>query len=208
MSAATRAVCDAPPVDDSFEAWERHADWWQKEFTDGVDAEYEEQILPLAVDLLVGCRRVVDIGAGEGQVARRLVACVGEVVGAEPAGAQIGEAARRGGGPVWARAAAAHLPFRGDSFDGAVACLVFEHITEVDEAIREVARVLRPGGRFALFLNHPLLWTPNSGWIDDQILDPRSSTGGWGRTWWNRLSTRRSVPGSSCRSCTAPSAAM
>ena len=62
MSAATRAVCDAPPVDDSFEAWERHADWWQKEFTGGVDVEYEEQILPLAVDLLAGCRRVVDIG--------------------------------------------------------------------------------------------------------------------------------------------------
>ena len=99
MSAATRVVCDAPPVDDSFEAWERHADWWQKEFTDGVDAEYEEQILPLAVDLLAGCRRVVDIGAGEGQVARRLAACVGEVVGAEPAGAQIGEAASRGGWP-------------------------------------------------------------------------------------------------------------
>ncbi len=53
-----------------------------------------------------------------------------------------------------------------------MACLVFEHLTEVDEAICEVARVLRPGGRFALFLNHPLLQTPNSGWIDDQILDP------------------------------------
>ena len=124
-----------------------------------------------------------------------MAACVGEVVGAEPAGAQIGEAASRGGGPVWARAAAAHLSFRGDSFDGAVACLVLEHITEVDEAIREVARALRPGGRFTLFLNHPLLETPNSGWIDDQILDPRSSTGGLGRTWWNRLSTRRLVPG-------------
>jgi hypothetical protein len=32
--------------------------------------------------------------------------------------------------------------------------------------------VLRPGGRFCFFLNHPLLQTPNSGWIDDQILDP------------------------------------
>ena len=195
MSAATCAVCDAPPVDDSFEAWERHADWWQKEFTYGVDAEYEEQILPLAVDLLAGCRRVVDIGAGEGQVARRLAACVGEVVGAEPAGAQIGEAARRGGGPVWARAAAAHLPFRGDSFDGAVACLVFEHITEVDEAICEVARVLRPGGRFALFLNHPLLQTQTAGGSTIRSWTPRSSTGGWGRIWWSRLLTRRSVPG-------------
>ena len=35
-----------------------------------------------------------------------------------------------------------------------------------------MARVLRPGGRFAFFLNHPLLQTPGSGWIDDQVLDP------------------------------------
>ena len=53
-----------------------------------------------------------------------------------------------------------------------VACLVFEHIDDVDEAIAEVARVLQPGGRFCFFLNHPLLQTPNSGWIDDQLLDP------------------------------------
>jgi SAM-dependent methyltransferase len=49
---------------------------------------------------------------------------------------------------------------------------VFEHITDVDTAIAEVARVLRPGGRFLFFLNHPLLQTPGSGWIDDQLLDP------------------------------------
>jgi SAM-dependent methyltransferase len=72
----------------------------------------------------------------------------------------------------YGRALAASLPFPSASFDVAVACLVFEHIREVDEAIAEVARVLRPGGRFAFFLNHPLLQTPNSGWIDDQILDP------------------------------------
>ena len=27
-------------------------------------------------------------------------------------------------------------------------------------------------GGFAFFLNHPLLQTPESGWIDDQVLDP------------------------------------
>ena len=53
-----------------------------------------------------------------------------------------------------------------------MACLVFEHIDAVDDAIGEVARVLVPGGRFVFFLNHPLLQTPGSGWIDDQILDP------------------------------------
>ena len=34
-----------------------------------------------------------------------------------------------------------------------------------------MARVLEPGGRFVFFLNHPLLQTPGSGWIDDRILD-------------------------------------
>ena len=159
-------------VGDPFEAWERHAGWWQEGFTDGADAEYEDQILPMAVDLLTGCRRVVNVDSGGGKVARRLAACGEEVVGAEPADGQIGVAARRGGGAIWVRAAAAHIPSHGKSFDGAVACLVFEHITEVDEAICEVARVLRPGGRFALYLNHPLLQTPNSGWINDQILEP------------------------------------
>ena len=70
------------------------------------------------------------------------------------------------------RSGAAALPFGDESFDAAVACLVFEHIDDVDEAITEVARVLQPGGRFVFFLNHPLLQTPGSGWIDDQILEP------------------------------------
>ena len=69
-------------------------------------------------------------------------------------------------------AGAGALPFADGSFDAVVACLVFEHIRDVDAAIAEVARVLRPGGRFCFFLNHPLLQTPSSGWIDDQILDP------------------------------------
>jgi SAM-dependent methyltransferase len=78
----------------------------------------------------------------------------------------------RGGGPTYARAGAAALPFPDARFDAVVACLVFEHIEDVDGAIGEVARVLRPGGRFLFFLNHPLLQTPGSGWIDDQTLDP------------------------------------
>ena len=36
----------------------------------------------------------------------------------------------------------------------------------------EINRVLAPGGRFVFMLNHPLLQTPGSGWIDDHILEP------------------------------------
>jgi SAM-dependent methyltransferase len=153
--------------------WEANAGWWQEGFTDGADPEYEEQILPLAARWLAGAERVLDVGCGEGQVARLAHSVgAGVVVGADPTAAQVREAARRGGGPQYLRAGAAALPFADGAFDTAVACLVFEHIEAVDEAIAEVARVLRPGGRFLFFLNHPLLQTPNSGWIDDHVLDP------------------------------------
>ena len=153
--------------------WETHADWWQDGFTEGADPEYEEQILPLASEHLAGARRVIDIGCGEGQIARLALRGGAQVaIGLDPTWAQVVEAHRRGGGPAYVRAGAAALPYADGAFDAAVACLVFEHITDVDAAIAEVARVLEPGGRFLFFLNHPLLQTPNSGWIDDQVLDP------------------------------------
>ncbi|MGY6500117.1 MAG: class I SAM-dependent methyltransferase [Acidimicrobiales bacterium] len=162
---------DRPPQGDDL--WETHAGWWQDGFSEGADPEYEEQILPLAARYLAGATDVLDVGCGEGQVARLAVRGGAQrVVGIDPTWAQVDVAAQRGGGAVYSRAGAAGLPFADGSFDAAIACLVFEHITDVDEAIGEVARVLRPGGRFAFFLNHPLLQTPNSGWIDDQILDP------------------------------------
>jgi SAM-dependent methyltransferase len=158
----------------SEDPWEAHARWWQKGFTDGADAEYTEQIVPLAVEHLAGAASVLDVGAGEGQLSRVASGLpgAGRVVGVDPTTAQVSEARRRGGGPVYARAAAAALPFPEAAFDAAVACLVLEHVERVDEAVAEVARVLRPGGRFLLFLNHPLLQVPGSGWIDDQVLDP------------------------------------
>jgi SAM-dependent methyltransferase len=152
--------------------WEDNAGWWQQGFTDGADPEYEEQILPLAAEHLAGTTRVLDVGAGEGQVARLATKLgAGCVVGVDPTWAQLTVARDRAGGPSYARAGAAALPFPDGAFDAVVACLVFEHVEEMDAAIAEVGRVLEPGGRFLFFLNHPLLQTPGSGWIDDHILE-------------------------------------
>ena len=154
------------------ELWEAHADWWIEGFTEGADAEYVEQILPLAAGELDGFERVLDLGCGDGQISRILAAAGSRVVGVDPTWNQIRVAHERGGGAAYARSEAAALPFPDGSFDAVVACLVFEHIDDVDGAIAEVARVVRPGGRFSFFLNHPLLQTPGSGWIDDHTVDP------------------------------------
>ncbi len=152
--------------------WEDHADWWIDGFTEGADPEYVEQILPMAREELAGFDRVLDVGCGDGQISRILAADGASVVGVDPTWNQIRIANERGGGAVFVRSGAAELPFADASFDAVVACLVFEHIDDVDQAIAEVARVVRPGGRFSFFLNHPLIQTPGSYWIDDHTVEP------------------------------------
>ena len=80
------------------DTWEQHAGWWQREFTDGADPEYEEQILPLVDRHMDGTTRVLDVGCGEGQVARRLSALGASVTGVDPTVAQITVARQRGAG--------------------------------------------------------------------------------------------------------------
>ena len=152
--------------------WDEHAQWWIDGFTDGADPEYVEQIIPLALEELSGFGRILDIGCGDGQISRALASTGSEVTGIDPTERNLQVARERGGGPSYLKGEAADLPFEDGSFDAVLACLVFEHIDELDAAISEVARVLRQGGRFAFFLNHPLLQTPGSGWIDDHMIDP------------------------------------
>ena len=152
--------------------WDEHAQWWIDGFTNGADPEYVEQIIPLAVEELVGRHKVLELGCGDGQIARALAAQGSDVIGVDPTQLHIDIAIERGGGPRYLLGGATDIPADDNSFDAVVACLVFEHIDQMDEAMTEVARVLKPEGQFSFFLNHPLLQTPGSGWIDDHIIDP------------------------------------
>jgi SAM-dependent methyltransferase len=168
----------APLPPEADELWEVNSLWWQRSFTEGADPEYAEQIIPLLRQHLeqIAPRRVLDIGCGEGQLSRVAAGLTGvkRVVGVDPTLAQLRVALDRQP-PVactrYARAAAGALPFPDASFDAAFACLVFEHIEGTVGALAEVGRVLRPEGTFLLFLNHPLLQAPGSGWVDDHILE-------------------------------------
>ena len=161
----------APTPSVNPQLWEQQSRWWVDEFTEGADPEYEQQIIPLCVNELRGFIDVLDLGTGEGQIARALVRDGAAVVGLEPTAAQLAVARERAGGPSYVRGVAEQLPLADASFDAVLACLVFEHLPDHRGPIREVARVLRPGGIFVFLLNHPVMQTPGSGWVIDHVLD-------------------------------------
>ena len=155
------------------ELWSHNAQWWQEGFTEGADPEYREQILPIVAELAGGGKRILEVGTGEGQVLRHLGATAPRQVllGIDPTSEQLKVAQSRSVGELYLRGDANSLPVPSASFDVVVACLVFEHVQDAKGALAEVARVLVPGGRFLFLLNHPLFQTPDSGWVDDRVLE-------------------------------------
>lgn len=100
--------------------------------------------------------RVLDVGCGIGQAALRLArACDVEVRGVSISPQQVEKArlrARCEGQDQKVRfeiADAMCLPYAADTFDGAWAIESLSHM-ELDRALAEISRVLRPGGRFVV----------------------------------------------------------
>lgn len=147
--------------------WDGYAAWWVDGFGGARDPVWSEQILPLTVDLLAGRPRVVDLGCGEGQLLRRLGP---RSVGVDSSPALLRAAAAADPTSALVVADVTALPLAAGSFDAAVFALVLEHVGDARRALAEAARVLVPGGRLVLFLNHPLFQAPGAGWVEDHVL--------------------------------------
>jgi ubiquinone/menaquinone biosynthesis C-methylase UbiE len=108
-------------------------------------------------------RSVLDVGCGTGDDSRELASLGAEVVATDISDAMLAEARRRGGAVSFRSADVHALPFPAASFDGVRVKLVRQHSPAVDAADDELVRVLRPGGRLAVFdydfetlaLDHP-----------------------------------------------------
>jgi SAM-dependent methyltransferase len=97
----------------------------------------------------------VDIGCGEGRVARELIARGHRVVGIEGS-PTLAAAAREADPPVEVHVAdAMDMPLDDGAADLCVASMMLLNVDDLDAVIAEVARVLEPGGRFCFSTTHP-----------------------------------------------------
>ena len=121
----------------------------------------------------VAGRRVVEIGCGSAPCARWLRRAGADVVALDLSAGMLARAAElnrsTGIGVPLVQADAGALPVASGGVD--VACSAFgglPFVADVEGALVEVARVLRPGGRFVASVNHPMRWPfPDSPDPDD-----------------------------------------
>ena len=137
------------------EFWDAQAeDWGRFTRTPGHDVFHEGFNFPAFLELVPKPgEATLDVGCGEGRVGAELTRRGHRVIGVDSSPRMVELASQHHEALV---ADAAGLPFEDGSFDLVVAYMSLMNFDDPEGALREVGRVLRPGGRLCAALIHPI----------------------------------------------------
>lgn len=132
----------------------RGARWMARNY-DRIAASTERKLAPIRAELLGGLTgRVLEVGAGTG-TNLQFYRSAGEVVALEPAKAmrdQLDAKLRQAPAPVRVvDGAGERMPFPDGHFDAVVCTLVLCMVPDQGSTLKEIRRVLKPGGRLVFF---------------------------------------------------------
>ena len=155
-------------------AWEEQARAWAAwARTPGHDHFFERYNLPCFLELVPAPQELtVEVGCGEGRVARALAARGHRVVGVDGSPTLTELAATHDRPTVGVVGDAAALPLHDVGADLVVAFMSLQDVDELDASVHEIARVLRKGGAFCMAVLHPIVTagdfaddTPSSAYV-------------------------------------------
>jgi SAM-dependent methyltransferase len=137
-------------------SWEAEAENWIRWAREpGHDAywRYRDAFFPLVPP---AGRATLEVGCGEGRVARDLAARGHHVTGIDSSPTLLRAAREADPDGRYELADAATLPFEDDSFDLIVAYNALMDVEDMPGSVREAARVLAPGGDLCACVTHPV----------------------------------------------------
>jgi demethylmenaquinone methyltransferase / 2-methoxy-6-polyprenyl-1,4-benzoquinol methylase len=115
--------------------------------------------------------RVLDVCCGTGDLAIAALPLAGAVVGLDFSEAMLERARRKAPVIDWVQGDALALPFADGSFDAATVGFGVRNVEDLERALAELRRVLRPGGRVGIL----------------EITRPRGLLGPFYRLWFDGL---------------------
>jgi SAM-dependent methyltransferase len=136
--------------------WEREAERWSAwARKHGHDSYWFESGPPFFELLPAPGRHTLDLGCGEGRVARDLKARGYTATGVDASQTMIRLAREADPEGEYVLADAAALPFDDGSFDLVIAFNSLMDIDDMPGAVAEASRVLEPDGNFCICITHP-----------------------------------------------------
>ena len=120
----------------------------------GQDARWKARLVAMAN--VTADERALDLACGTGDIARAVGAGGARTIGLDITHRMLQLASKRSGTTRWITGDMISLPFRSASFDVVTTGYGLRNVPDLDAALDEIARVLRPGGRLlSLDFNRP-----------------------------------------------------
>ncbi len=155
--------------------WSTLADWFDEDQGDAGDLWHRTLIFPGILKVIgkVSGREILDVGCGNGSLARILARMGNRVTGVDGSAgiiehAKAREAANPLGATYLATDAAYLSMFQAGSFDLVTSCMALMDMPDAAGAIKEMGRVVRRAGRCVMLFSHPCFDIPNaSSWLTE-----------------------------------------
>ncbi|MCP4768832.1 MAG: class I SAM-dependent methyltransferase [Gammaproteobacteria bacterium] len=101
-------------------------------------------------------KKYVDVACGTGNYTSELANFGGEWSAFDHSRKMLSEARTKSSLVKWQQFDVAATRYENDYFDGATCSLAIHHFLDLEEAFAEIARVLKPGGKFIIFTATPV----------------------------------------------------
>lgn len=108
----------------------------------------------LPVDLVD--KKVLDVGCGDGSDLKKISEKGAIIYGVEPSEEFVKYAKQTNPSAIIKEGVAENIPFSDAMFDVVVSKWALQTCSELENALNEIARVLKPGGIFILLSKHPM----------------------------------------------------
>jgi len=153
-------------------SWNKVAGWYDKHVGSKGSDFHQQIVLPGAIKLLAPKKdeKIIDVACGQGVFCRKLAELGVETYGIDLSKKLIDLAKQHSKNINYSVDDATTLSsFQAETFDAASCHLAIQNIDPLDKVMAAVGRILKPGGRFLIVMNHPCFRIPRqTGWGTDE----------------------------------------